>query len=163
MIGWAVVISKPNSEAIAVANLQRQGFVSYFPRYRYQKPNKPLIIKPLFPRYLFVFVDKFWYSIKGTRGVTNILLAEEGPSVVPASIIEAIKGREDAEGFVVVGREIRQEKFIKGQAVRATEGPFAGLSLIYEGMSAQDRVKVLVEILGRQVPATVSESKLVAA
>ena len=57
----------------------------------------------------------------------------------------------------------RPEKFSKGQPVKATEGPFTGIAMIYEGMSANARVKVLAELLGRQVPIVVNESVLVAA
>jgi transcriptional antiterminator RfaH len=162
MIGWTIVVAKPNSEAIAVENLKRQGYGCYFPRYRERKPKK-VLIRPLFPRYIFCHIDHHWYSIKGTRGVSNILLADEGPAFISPKIVDEIRAREDSEGYVLVGRESRQEKFIKGQPVRALEGPFAGLDLIYEGMSAQDRVKVLADILGRKVSVIVSESKLVAA
>jgi transcriptional antiterminator RfaH len=161
--GWAVVIAKPNSEAIAVVNLQRQGYETYLPRFKLRKVNKPTLIKPLFPRYLFVHIDKFWYSIRGTRGVSGILLADDGPAIVNPAVVAAIKAKEDSEGYISLGREDRQEKFIKGQPVKTLEGPFAGLSMIYEGMSVQDRVKVLADILGRQVQIVVSESKLVAA
>lgn len=158
--GWAVVVAKPNSEQIAVFNLERQGYNCYFPRFKIKKPNQKVVIKPLFPRYLFVYISQFWYSIKGTRGVTNILVGHDGPTMVDAGIIEAIKAREGEDGFVMLGAQIREEKFKKGQELKTLEGPFAGLSLIYDSMSAHDRVKVLVDMLGRKVPIEVSEKQL---
>ena len=161
MGGWAVIVAKPNSEQIALVNLRRQGYECYFPRFRERKPNKIVVIKPLFPRYLFAHIVDAWYSIKGTRGVSSILLADEGPAFVPQQVIENIRAREDPEGFILMGSEHREEKFKLGQQVKALEGPLAGLSLIYDGMSGQDRVKVLAELLGRKVSVTVKESGLV--
>lgn len=160
---WAVVMAKPNCEGMAVVNLQRQGYDVYFPRFRFLSPKKTVVIKPLFPRYLFVSFEKVWYSIRGTRGVSHVLIADEGPATVPATVIDALRAREDLEGFIQLGKRTPIEKFDRGQSVKATEGPLVGLPLIYEGMTAKDRVKVLVEILGRKTLVTVKENSLVAA
>lgn len=160
---WAIVLSKPNCEAIAIENLRRQGYGYYWPRFRQLKPDKTFAVKPLFPRYLFVSFDKLWYSIRGTRGVSHVLLGNDGPALVRQAIIDELRSREDKKGFVQLSKELPEDKFAKGQQVKTTEGPLLGLPLIYEGMSSHDRVKVLAEILGRKVVVTVSEKSLVAA
>lgn len=159
--GWAVVMTKPNCEGMAVSNLQRQGFECYFPRFQETKPSKPTTIKPLFPRYLFVFIKEAWYSIRGTRGVSYILAGEDGPAIVPDSIINSIRSKEDKKGFIVLGGTT--ERFVVGDKIKATDGPLVGINLIYQGMAAHDRVKVLTEMLGRQVSIEINESLLVGA
>lgn len=161
---WVVVMTKPNCENIAVANLTQQGFDCYAPRFKETRPDKTVLIKPLFPRYIFTFIDKFWYCIRGTRGVSYLLMGDEGPARVAPAIISSIRSREDGEGFIMLHpKETVIERFHKGDRVRATDGPLADKLLIYEGMTGHDRAKALLSILGREVPVTIPEKSLVAA
>jgi transcriptional antiterminator RfaH len=157
---WAVVVTKPNHEAIAASNLQRQGFSFYYPRFKSQKPGKPAVIRPLFPRYIFVMVEQLWRSLNGTRGVSYVLMGEGGPQIIPDRIIDTIKAREDEKGLFQL---VAPPKFVTGAKVKASEGPLEGLELIYEGMVSEDRVKVLANLLGRSVVVTLEEKLLSAA
>lgn len=164
MPGWSVVMTKPNCENIAVAHLTRQGFNCYAPRFRETRPDKTVLIKPLFPRYIFTLIDSFWYCIRGTRGVSYLLMGDNGPAQVAPAVISRIQSNEDDEGFIVLKPKIGMtERFHKGDHVKATEGPFTDQVLVYEGTTGKDRVKVLMSMLGRQVPVTVKEQSLVAA
>ena len=158
---WVVAMTRPNCEAMAVENLKQQGYGFYFPRYKALGRGNIILKKPLFPRYVFASIDKFWYSIRGTRGVSHLLMSDNGPAIIPASAIEAIRSKEDSDGFIVLSKKNSPEKFNKGDPVKATEGPFTGLDLIYEGMSSHDRVKVLAALLGQQVTVIIEEKVLV--
>jgi transcriptional antiterminator RfaH len=159
MGGWAVVMTKPNCENLADINLRQQGYVSYLPRIRQRRLDGSVHIKPLFPRYLFTRIHTTWYSIRGTYGVTCLLMNENGPAFVPESVIDGIKSREE-NGFIAVQQT---ERFTKGQRLRALDGPLLGKYLTYDGITGRDRVRVLLSILGRQVQATLPERSLVAA
>lgn len=159
MRGWAVVMTKPNCENIADANLRQQGYQSYCPRFKQIRLDKTVLIRPLFPRYLFTYILDRWYSIRGTYGVSYLLMGEDGPVMVPPAIIDEIKSREQ-NGYVILHQE---EKFKAGARVKATDGPLVGKLLIYEGMTTRDRVKVLISMLGREVPAVIDGESLVAA
>jgi len=159
---WVVVMTKPNCENIAVANLAQQGFTCYAPRFKHKRPDNVVLIKPLFPRYIFTLIDKFWYCIRGTRGVSYLLMHDSGPCLVPQPIIDSLRNREDGEGFIMLSPK-QLERFSKGEKVRALDGPFSDKLLIYEGMTSKDRVQVLVSMLGREVRATIPEKSLVAA
>lgn len=159
-MAWAVCVSKPNHEAIAAVNLQRQGFDYYYPRFKSQKrPSDSPVIRPLFPRYLFVHIEDQWRSITGTRGISYVLLGEEGPLTVSDAIIKGIKGREVGGLYQL----IPPPRFQPGDVVKSTEGPLLGLPLIYEGMAGHERCKVLTELLGQKVKVTIEEKLLVAA
>ena len=160
-MAWAVVMCKPNCEAIAVENLTQQGYDCYFPRFKAAGRGNTILKKPLFPRYVFASIDKFWYSIRGTRGVSHLLMSDSGPAIIPASAIEAIRSKEDGEGFIVLGKKQSPERFNKGDPVKAIEGPLTGLDLIYDGMSSHDRVQVLAALLGQQVKVIIDEKVLV--
>lgn len=164
MAEWTVVMTKPNCENIAVANLTQQGFGCYAPRFRETRPDKTVLIKPLFPRYIFTLIDKFWYCIRGTRGVSYLLMGDQGPAKVPVTIISSIKSREDGEGFIVLDqKQAKVDRFQRGDQVKATTGPLVGKLLLYEGMTGSDRVRVLTTLLGRQVPVIIPSKELVAA
>lgn len=157
MAEWVVVMTKPNSEGIAAANLLQQGYGCYYPRFQALKG-----VRPLFPRYVFAYIDKIWYSIRGTRGVSHLLMGDGGPATIPPAVIDGLRSREDSNGLIVLGKQKVTDRFEKGAKVRATEGPLAGLNLIYDGMKDAERVKVLTTLLGRQVPVELEERLLVA-
>lgn len=155
-------MTKPNCEAIAVENLLQQGYGCYYPKYLALHKNKQVVKKPLFPRYVFALIDKFWYSIRGTRGVSHLLMGQDGPATVPNSVIDAIRAREDTQGFIVIGKNKSPERFNRGDPVRATDGPLTGLDLIYDGMAPHERANILHEMMGRWVRTEIDEKSLVA-
>ena len=161
-MSWVVVMTKPNCEGIAVENLLQQGYGCYYPRFLALQKGSKFVKRPLFPRYIFVLIDKFWYSIRGTRGVSHLLMGFDGPATVPGHEIEKLRKKEGPDGLIVLSEQKSPERFNKGATVRATEGPLTGLDLIYDGMAPHDRVKVLATLLGRQVPVTIEEKILVA-
>ena len=74
---WYVVQTQVNSENKAAANLLRQGYEVYLPRYwkrRRHARRVETVPVPLFPRYLFVGFDPMtarWRSIQSTFGVSH--------------------------------------------------------------------------------------------
>ena len=58
---WYVAIAHPNSEAIAEIEIRRQGFEAWVPvclaEVNHAREGRIKMIRPLFPRYLFVGVD----------------------------------------------------------------------------------------------------------
>lgn len=155
---WILAVTKVNQEALAANNLKRQGYEPYWPRCKEIKLTKTFI-RPLFPRYMFVGVDQYWHSIRGTRGVSHIVTNGDGPQQVPDRIIKELKSREH-HGLVNLESP---ERFGKGTPVKATEGPLVGLPLWYDGMSARERCFVLLDILGRKSRVELEERIIVAA
>ncbi len=157
---WFVAMTKPGHEGIAAVNLQRQGFVWYYPKYLHKKPGAKAVVRPLFPRYIFVKLETVWHSLCGTRGISYLLMGGHGPQLLPDPVIEAIQLREDKTGLYQL---LAPPRFRKGSKVKASEGPLAGLLLFYEGMSSHDRVKVLADLLGRKCTVEIEERLLAAA
>lgn len=159
-MSWFVCMTKPNHEGIAAVNLQRQGFEYYYPRYFAKKPGTPGTIRPLFPRYMFVKLEAVWHSLRGTRGVSCLLMGDNGPQLLPDRVIDGIKAREDKNGLYQL---IAPPRFKRGARVKAGAGPFQGLPLLYEDMSTHDRVKCLADLLGRLCVVEIEERLLSAA
>lgn len=159
---WIVVVTKPNFEAIAAENLQRQRFEHYLPLCLERKPNKPPQVRPLFPRYMFVDIQpaQDWYPIRSTRGVARLLMNDNGPQEMPSTEIAKLIKRHDEKGLVKLEQP---PKFESGTQVRTSYGPFADRVLIYDGMTGADRCRVLAELLGQKVKIEMDERQLIAA
>jgi transcriptional antiterminator RfaH len=102
---WTLVITQANKERLATQNISNQGYEYYLPVFRERifKQDKPFdVTKVLFPRYIFVKVRQQWASLTGTYGVSGVLMDGVSPKVIPERVIEKIKQRQDAEGFVVL-------------------------------------------------------------
>lgn len=163
---WYVIQSQPNAERKAVAHLERQGFNTYLPRYLKRRRHArkiEIVPTPLFPRYMFVSIDvnvQRWRSIFSTVGVSRLVCNGEFPSAISDQVLEALKAREDAEGFV---RLERRQIFRPGDQVRVLEGAFADCLGLYEGMRDSERVAILLDMLGRKVRVTVEAESVAAA
>ena len=103
---WYVVQTQANAENKALAHLTRQGFATYLPRYlkrRRHARRVDVVAAPLFPRYLFVEIDmavQRWRSIYSTVGVSRLVCNGEFPTSVPERVVDLLKKREDASGFI---------------------------------------------------------------
>jgi transcriptional antiterminator RfaH len=151
---WYVVQTHVHAESKAALHLGRQGFEVYVPRYikrRRHARRVDTVAAPLFPRYLFVSVDiatQRWHSIRSTIGITRLVTNGDVPAVVPQAIIDGLKRREDANGFVQLERRPR---FAPGDKVRVLTGAFCDALGLFEGISGAERVAILLDLLGRKV------------
>jgi transcriptional antiterminator RfaH len=163
---WYVVQTQTHAENKAAANLLRQTFDVYMPRYlkrRRHARKTELVPVPLFPRYLFVGVDmatQRWRSIQSTFGVSHLVRNGEAPAAVTEGVIEALKRREDDKGFVVLDQ---RKKFSVGDRVRVLEGAFADCLGLFEGIRDDERVTLLLDLLGRKVRVMIDELAVAAA
>jgi transcriptional antiterminator RfaH len=151
---WYVVHTQAQGETRAEVNLRRQGFTTYLPRYqrtRRHARKTETVTRPLFPRYVFVWLDLArdrWRVIQSTFGVSNLILAGEEPLAVPDGIIEEIRARESEDGFVALGLPAG---IGPGSRVRLIDGIFADAKGVLERIADDRRVAILLELLGREV------------
>jgi transcriptional antiterminator RfaH len=151
---WYVAQTHVHAETKATFHLGRQGFEVYLPRYTKRRRHArrvDTVAAPLFPRYLFVSVDmatQRWHSIRSTIGITKLVTNGDVPAIVPPAIIEGLKRREDANGFVQLEHRPR---FASGDKIRVLEGAFCDALGLFEGITGQERVAILLDLLGRKV------------
>jgi transcriptional antiterminator RfaH len=163
---WYVVQSQPNAESRAVAHLTRQGFATYLPRYLKRRRHArriETVSAPLFPRYLFVEIDtetQRWRAIHSTQGVSQLLCIGDLPTPVPSDVLAALRGREDAAGFIHLDQRPR---FRVGEKIRVLEGLFCDCLGLYDGMPDRDRVAILLDLLGRKVRVLLNAEAVAAA
>jgi transcription elongation factor/antiterminator RfaH len=159
---WYVARTLPQRELYAARQLANQGFRSFVPRYlknRRHARKVETISAPLFPRYIFVVVDRTrdrWRSINGTLGVDRLLMYGGEPQPVPHGVVENLIAAADLEGNVRFDVDLKE-----GQTVKVMAGPFADLVGQLECLDDNGRVRVLLEILGGKVRVALPQ-KLVA-
>lgn len=150
---WCAVYTQPSKESLAAQHLRNQGFEVYLPQYqklRRHAGRTDIVAAPLFPRYLFAGLDterQRWRSVNGTRGVVGLVMFGEKPSAVPQAVIDEIRAREDATGYV----RLNGPTFQRGQALRIVEGPMSDTQAIFEEQVDGNRAILLVSLLGRMV------------
>jgi transcriptional antiterminator RfaH len=161
---WSVVHTQPHRETRAHAHLQNQGFRSFLPLLRKTIRHARQFhtrLAPLFPRYLFVEImigrDR-WTSIRGTFGVSHLLMDGDQPRVAPVGVVETLLDMADPSGLVTLDPSLRP-----GQPVRIGTGPFAGLVGKLAALDDSGRVKVLLDILGKAVLVSATRVSLVPA
>ena len=157
-------LAHAHGENKAAAHLERQGFKTYFPRYLKRRRHArriETVAAPLFPRYLFVAIDvatQRWRAIQSTVGVVGLVRNGEALAAVPPQIIAALRQREDEQGFVQMDDKPR---FAPGDKVRVIDGVFSNCFGMFEG-NDQERVSILLDLLGRKVRVMIDELSVAA-
>lgn len=149
---WYLVRTKIRAEGIALEHLERQGYRVYHPRLLRSKRVRGRWVdrvEPLFPRYLFLRLDTERQSlapVRSTVGVTNIVRFGVDYAIVPDEVINELMHREDAGTGL---HRLKEPLFERGTVVRVSEGPFDRLEGVFECFESEERVVILLEVLGR--------------
>jgi transcriptional antiterminator RfaH len=150
---WYAVQTKPRQESTAELQLQRQHYETYLPKILLRKHRRgkwTKVVEPLFPRYLFIQVDPGQDSlapVRSTIGVAGLVRFGQDLKPVPNAVIEYLKQAENPDTHQHHADDWPHRP---GDAVEVLEGPFAGLTGIFQGGSGEDRAMLLIELLGRQ-------------
>ena len=101
---------------------------------------------PLFPGYLFVWIELQWYAIHSIPGVIRLIRVGDCPARVPDAVITELRNRE-RNGSVELAEPPRLRR---GDPVRIVRGAFSGCLALYAGQAPHERVAVLLQLLGSQ-------------
>lgn len=182
---WYAVQTKPRKEAAVEMSLSGAGLTVLLPWVMYERrpegtggqkakrgrPRKrPEVAvtrtEPLFPGYLFVLLasseHERWHLVRRTAGVIRILGVGEEPVPVPDEAIDLILDKSFGSGILVFrnGRPAWEE-LEAGARVEITEEPFRGLvGILEKPTSGRRRVRVLLQLMGQEVPVEVDAGSL---
>jgi transcriptional antiterminator NusG len=116
--------------------------------------KKQVVQKKIFPGYLLVRMyleDDSWYVVRNTPGVTGFVGSGAKPTPLAPREVEKILQVKPVEKL-----KPRLE-FEEGESVRVVTGPFANFTgSISEINVDQSKLKVLVNIFGRETPVELS-------
>lgn len=152
--GWYVAKTRPNAETKAMFHLKRQGFEVYLPQFLRRVKHARRVSwqpRPLFPSYLFVAMSaaqQRWRAINSTIGIAHLICDDRGPVPVRGGVVDEIRAVEDDRGLVLTGRKV---PFEKGARIQVTSGVFADHIGRFHGATDDERVVILLDLLGREV------------
>lgn len=159
---WFCLKAQPKREHIAGACLGHISDMEVFcPRIRFRKrTSRGLVwfVESMFPGYLFARFDyaALHRRIKVIPGVCGFVQFGDRLALLPDEIISEIRIRTGPNELLELNHELAP-----GQNVQISQGPFQGLeALVTRLITARDRAEILIEWMGRSLPAEVSVADL---
>ncbi|MEM0966877.1 MAG: transcription termination/antitermination NusG family protein [Verrucomicrobiota bacterium] len=157
-IAWYCLRCQTKKEHLAGAHIRsRVGIEVFAPRITFTKntrKGKARFTEALFPGYLFAActIDLHLRHLLSIPGVIGIVRYGNHVPPVPGEFIDELRSRIPNETFDSPDPIIEV-----GAAVTITEGPFKDLqAVVSEVLPARDRIRILLEFLGRQTEVEVS-------
>jgi transcriptional antiterminator RfaH len=159
---WFCLRGQPKREHIAAACLRQISEIEVFcPRLRFRKSTTRgaiWFVEPMFPGYLFARFDYTAVNrrIRQSPGISGFVQFGDRLALLPDALVSEIRDRTGDEEIVEVNQTLEP-----GQTVRVTQGPFQGLeALVTRVITAKERVEILIEWMGRTLPAEASMTDL---
>jgi len=162
---WYAIHTHTRAERLGLGHLRRQGFDAYLPQYlkrRRHARRTDWVPASLFPGYLFVRMDPAaarWRAIQSTVGIRDLVCFGDMPAALPDGIVEGIRDREDDRGFV---RMDTVAPFAKGNKVQIAAGALCEQVGLFDCMTDDERVVVLLDLLGRPLKVRLPVEAVVA-
>lgn len=164
---WFVLLCEPQMERKAAARLIGERFKVYLPEclvwttrgIRRRKVQAP---RPMFRGYLFIrlslLLDPFTHASSAV-GVHKFLKFGEDFAIVPDEVMRRI-GMIEQE--LMTPKQLRgpSAMFHVGEAVRVAEGTFSGFNADIIRLDDEERITILLPLLGRAVPVTLEAEQL---
>jgi transcriptional antiterminator RfaH len=159
---WFCLKTQPKHEHLAATALRRHMQVKCFsPRIRFRKPTRRGVVwfvEAMFPGYLFAEFNfaRQHRQVEYSSGIQGVVRFGDQVATVDPNLIANLQEKAGAEEMVTFNPEIEV-----GQSVQIAEGPFQGLeALVTRLLPARERIRVLLEFLGRPVEMEVAAPKV---
>jgi transcriptional antiterminator NusG len=152
----------------ASMNMEDRIFESVIPMedvVEFKNGKKVVVQKKMFPGYLLVRAvldDDAWYVVRNTPSVVNFVGSGGKPSpLMRREVEDFLQVKEEGAPATPNKRSKARLEYEMGETVRVKEGPFADFSgEIVEINEDQLKVKVLVNIFGRETPVELEFSQI---
>jgi transcriptional antiterminator RfaH len=159
---WYCLRSQPRHEHIAAAHLRLLEEITVFcPRIRFKRPTRQGIVwvtEAMFPGYLFARFElaEMHRQVSYTIGVSGIVRFADRYPTIEEGALARLRDHTGAAEIKVLNYELSQ-----GDQVKIVNGIFAGMdALVTQVLPAKERVRVLMDFLGRQIEADVERSNV---
>jgi transcriptional antiterminator RfaH len=154
---WYCLRSQPKHEHIAAAHLRLlEGVTVFCPRIKFKRATRQGLVRvteAMFPGYLFARFElsELHLRVRSTHGVSGIVrFADRYPTVEEGALAKLRNHLGDTE------IKMLSDELSEGDQVQIVAGAFVGLdAVVTQVLSAKERVKVLMDFLGRKMEAEV--------
>ncbi|WP_372966594.1 transcription/translation regulatory transformer protein RfaH [Marinobacter sp.] len=155
---WYALQHKPAQGDRAVQHLQNQDIACFYPKIEVEKVKagkRTKKLEPLFPGYIFINLeptDPMWGKLRSTRGVMRVVGFANKPAGVADEVIDHIK--------VSMDKVAEQGGIKPGQVIELEDGPFTGVSAIFQAYDGEERAIVLISFMQKQQRVSVPVSAI---
>lgn len=146
---WAVCQVESRREPFVRMLLELADFETYMPLIRVRHQMIRYRTSLLFPSYIFVKIqDDCWYDVLWTPRVIRLIMSGDRPAKLPINAVEQLQRKTTRDGFV----KLPSKPSIRlGDKVRILHGHFAGHIGLFDGQSAHERQRILLDLLGQKI------------
>jgi transcriptional antiterminator RfaH len=155
---WHCLRTHLKHEHIAEAHLRQIPGVEVFnPRLRLLRSTRRgrrWFTESLFPNYLFARfgLDAMLEKVKHTPAVKAVLRFGDEVPKIPDTVIEDLR-----QDLAEIGSQVFTDAPMEGEEVEIATGAFVGTrALVARVLPAKQRVRILLDVMGRSVPAELS-------
>lgn len=161
--GWYVIYTKPRHEKSVSVKLMEANIESFLPTVkmlRNWRDRKKYVDLPLFPSYIFVYLNKMqdYYEGLNTEGSLYFLKAGKEIAKVNECVINSIKLITNRDNEI----EVTSSNFQVGQQVVIQQGPMTGLAGEIVQLDGVKKVLIRVKLLQRNLLVTIPAESLMA-
>jgi len=153
---WYLIKTKCRQEKIAKQNLENQGYEVFCP---IAKINNQLVI--LFPSYLFIQLNEKtqnWSPINSTKGVSHFVKFGLNFARVPINVIEFIKANQH-----ITSEKLKNlNNYEPGDKVQISDGVFKNYMAIFKCYKPDERIILLINILGSEQSLSIKKELVIA-
>ena len=159
---WFILQFKSNSHHQAAKNLNRQGFETFLPLVEITSQRTSRFVntsKPLFPGYMFIKFDRAeskFHKINNTYGVSRLITFNSILKSIPTSFVNNLMKRYDLSGKLIPIKKLK-----KGDHVTILKGPFANFIATVEKYEADQRIWILMDLMGREAKIQTPSDNLI--
>jgi len=158
---WYALYVQPRKEKVVEKGLLKMGYEVYLPirtELRQWKDRKKKVEVPLFTSYIFTHIkERDIWNIVQVSGCIKFIWFNGKPCPIPDNQIDSIKM------LLKKNVDIECENNIipsKGDRVRITEGPFAGLVGIIKNGGVKNNFAVRIDSLGIDLTITLDKTNI---
>lgn len=152
---WYLLKTKPFQEKKAVRNLENQNYNVYCPLAKIGEKDEIL-----FPGYIFIQLDEKiqnWSYIRSTKGVSNFVRFGLSYAKVPDNILNLIKNNEQS----TIEKLKNLNGFQPGDKVQIADGAFKNFMAIFKSYKSDERVILLMKLMGQQQRLNINRDSLI--
>src|SRR5438067_6393494 len=160
---WFCLRAQTKREHFAAIGLRKQYQITCFaPRLRMRKLTRRgavWFVEAMFPGYFFAQFDYVTERrrVEHAPGVRGLVRFGDRLATIDATIIDALRQRMEADELITLDPELKV-----GQEVQIAHGPLRGIEvLVTQVLPASQRVRVLLEFLGRSLPMELPRGTLI--
>jgi len=159
---WYCLRSQRKHERIATIHLRMlKGVIVFFPRVRFKRRTSQGLVwvtEAMFPSYLFAHFEltEMHLKVRYAHGVSGIVRFGDRYPTIEDHAVERLR---DLTGVAEI-RELSHE-LSEGDQVKIVDGALVGLeAVITRVLPAKQRIRVLMDFLGRKMEAEVERSSV---